>query len=147
MKSEILKQQHDRWIRISLSTLAIIILILVYLFQRTSLVGLLGGDTEAIHPNVLFILNRTARMVLNDAACFVLIYAVFRERKYLKLAFVVFLIELLVILPVYLVIKLTIEGDSEISSPLLSQIHRLIVNPTLMILLMAGFAYQKYFKR
>lgn len=100
-----------------------------------------------MHPNAIFALNRTARLTLNDLACFLIILAVFREKKYLKLAFFVFLVELMVILPVYLVVKLGLEGDSEISSPLLSQVHRLIVNPMLMILLMAGFLYQRYFKR
>ena len=81
---------------------------------------------------------------MNDFACLLLIYVFFEDKKYLKMGFWVFLIELLVILPIYLVLKLSLEGTSEISSPLLSQIHRLIVNPTLMILLMLGFVYQKY---
>jgi exosortase F-associated protein len=72
-----------------------------------------------------------------------IIWAVFQEQKYVKVAWYVFLIEVLVILPVYFAIKLSLEGDSEISSPLLSQIHRMIVNPMLMFLLMAGFFYQR----
>lgn len=82
-------------------------------------------------------------MVINDLACFVIIWALFEQKKYLRLAWYLFLIELLVILPLYFAVKLTIEGDSEISSPLLSQIHRLIVNPVLMFLLIFGFTYQK----
>jgi hypothetical protein len=41
-------------------------------------------------------------------------------------------------------IKLGWEGDSEISSPLLSFVHRLIVNPLLMFVLMAGLVLQRY---
>ena len=120
-----------------------VVLGLVYLFQRINVAGLFGD----LSPNLTFIINRTARLIVNDLACFLIILGLFREKSYLKIAFWVFLVELLVILPIYLVIKLNVEGDAEISSPLLSHIHRLIVNPMLMILLIAGFFYQKFFTR
>jgi exosortase F-associated protein len=148
MESARSMQQPDSLIkRICLSVLALVILASVYIFQHTSLtslmISLLDQSSWRIHPNLVFAINRAARLVLNDLACFILIYAFFQDRKYLKVAFWVFLVELLVILPLYLSVKLSLEGDSEISSPLLSQIHRLIVNPTLMILLIMGFFYQK----
>ncbi|MEX2234241.1 MAG: exosortase F system-associated protein [Cyclobacteriaceae bacterium] len=143
MKSANLKPLPELWIRATLFLTGIAILGLVYLFQRINLAVLLGD----FHPNVIFVINRTTRLILNDLACFLIIFALFRENKYLKIAFWVFLFELLVILPVYLVVKLSLEGDSEISSPLLSQVHRLIVNPMLMILLMAGFIYQRILKK
>lgn len=143
MKSVTLRLPHSFWIRGALFLTGLGILGAVYLFQRVNLAGWLGG----LHPNVIFVINRTARLIFNDLACFLIILALFREGKYLAIAFWVFLVELLVILPVYFAIKLTLEGDSEISSPLLSQIHRLIVNPMLMILLIAGFLFQRYFKR
>ncbi len=139
MVKAILKLPDSRWGRIILLTGGVGLLAAVYLFQRFNpWTGFAG-----IHPNAIFVINRTVRLILNDLACFFIILAVFREVKYLKVAFWVFLVELLVILPLYLTLKLSLEGDSEISSPLLSQIHRLIVNPTLMILLMAGFFYQQ----
>lgn len=82
-------------------------------------------------------------MVANDLACMILIVVFFREKKYLTAAWYLFVVELVVILPVYFLVKLSLEGASELSSPLLSQFHRIIVNPILMILLMAGFLYQK----
>ncbi len=143
MKNAIPTRIPDFGRRAALFSSGVLLLAFVYLFQKHNFwVGF-----EGMHPNAIFAINRTARLTLNDLACFLIILAVFREKKYLKLAFFVFLVELLVILPVYLVVKLGLEGDSEISSPLLSQIHRLIVNPMLMILLMAGFLYQRYFKR
>ncbi len=63
--------------------------------------------------------------------------------KYVKVGSYLQLIEMFVVLPLYFVVKLKLEGDSEISSPLLSQFHRLIINPTLMVLLMIGFYYQR----
>jgi exosortase F-associated protein len=133
--------------RVSTGVIAFLILAAVYLFQRFSLLAVLvnwfGGDYSYIHPYSIFIFNKTSRLVLNDVACFMIIWAVFQEQKYLKVAWYVFLLEVLVVLPVYFAIKLSFEGDSEISSPLLSQIHRMIVNPMLMFLLMAGFFYQR----
>jgi hypothetical protein len=84
------------------------------------------------------------RLLANDLICFFMISSIFKEKSYRQIAFVVFMIELLVILPIYLFLKLSLEGTSEISSPLLSFIHRLIVNPTLMILTGIGLAYQKF---
>lgn len=131
---------HKFWIRSGIFLIGLLTLLGVYLFQRLNPVIALGD----LPPNVIFMINRTARLILNDAACFLIILAIFKEAKYLKIAFCVFLVELLIILPVYFAIKLSMEGDSEISSPLLSQVHRLIVNPMLMILLMAGFFYQRF---
>lgn len=144
MISQISKELPLRgWARALLFLAGIIILGIVYIFQRANVGGVFGG----MDTTVTFIVNRTARLILNDFACFLIIYAVFKERKYLKIAFWVFLVELCVLLPVYLGIKLSLEGTSEISSPLLSQVHRLIVNPMLMVLLIAGFLYQRFFRR
>src|SRR5687768_15434032 len=140
MQSVILGSPRSVWIRAVLFLGGIAILVAVYVFQRINMASVFGELTG----NSIFIINRTFRLILNDMACFLIILALFREKKYLKIAFFVFLVELLVILPVYLVFKLTIEGATEISSPLLSQIHRLIVNPTLMVLLMGGFVYQRF---
>lgn len=83
--------------------------------------------------------------MVNDIACLLLVAAIFNKPSYLRLSAWIFLTELLVLLPIYFVLKLTLEGDSEISSPLLSQLHRMIVNPLLMIVLIMGFIYQDYF--
>lgn len=131
---------HNFFLRSCLFLAGIVILAAVYIFQRTDAAGVFGD----FPTNTIFALNRTIRLILNDVGCLLIILAVFREKKYLQVAFGVFLIELFALLPVYLLIKLSTEGDSEISSPLLSQIHRLIVNPMLMILLIAGFFYQRF---
>lgn len=118
----------------------------VYLFQHISYTGVLNhvlpDALKVENTYVVFSFNRLVRVLLNDVACLFLIHMIFKERKYVRVAFFVLVIELLVILPVYLFIKLYTEGTSEISSPLLSQVHRMIVNPLLMFLLMIGFFYQ-----
>lgn len=130
-----------------LITGALIILAAVYLQQRFNYAGLINyilpQVLEISQANTVFIVNKTMRLILNDLACFMLIIALFPGKVYMKAALYLFLLELFVILPVYFMIKLNLEGPSEISSPLLSQIHRLIVNPLLMFLLMIGFLYQR----
>jgi exosortase F-associated protein len=126
---------------------ALLVLVLVFVFQRFNyavvLTSFLPEGLQITQPNTIFMVNKTIRLVLNDVACMVLIYAWFKERKYLTLSFYLFLVEVGLLLPIYFIVKLSLEGDSEISSPLLSQIHRLIVNPLLMFLLMVGFIYQR----
>jgi exosortase F-associated protein len=120
-------------------------LALVYVFQRFNygmmllgIMGIEGGE------NLIFILNKTLRLLMNDTIGCLMIFAVFKERRERQVAMVIFLLELLVILPAYLIIKLKWEGTGEISSPLLSFIHRLVVNPTLMVMTGIALAYQKF---
>lgn len=131
-----------------LIAISIVILVSVYLLQRfnyaDAMNGILPGALQITHPNAIFVVNKTIRLVLNDIACILLIFALFnRSRVHLRIAFYLFLAELFVILPLYFIIKLSFEGDSELSSPLLSQVHRLIVNPLLMFLLIVGFMIQR----
>jgi hypothetical protein len=120
-------------------------LALVYVFQRTNY-GQLLFEAFSIAPNenFIFVINKLLRLLANDLICFFMIYSIFKEKDYRQVAIFVFMVELFVILPIYLLLKLSLEGTSEISSPLLSFIHRLIVNPTLMILTGMALAYQKF---
>jgi exosortase F-associated protein len=133
--------------RYLLIALSLIALLIIYLFQRFNVAAafnaLLPESMVIINPHTVFVVNKTTRLILNDMACMVLIYSLFENKLYLRAAFFLFLCELFILLPLYLVIKLNLEGASELSSPLLSQIHRLIVNPLLMFLLMLGFVYQR----
>jgi len=126
--------------------LAGLMLAMVFIFQRFNYFGLITnvfGASVPIWPYTAFVVNKVIRFLVNDAICILFIFILFKETKYLRVAFLVFWVELLFILPLYFWIKLSTEGDTELSSPLLSQIHRLIINPTLMILLIVSFLYQK----
>ncbi len=129
--------------RLSLGIISLTGLALVYVFQQSNYFHFFFP--EGAGGNSVFIFNKTLRLLVNDLLCVILIFALFENRKYVQMAFLILLIELLVILPLYFLIKLSMEGATEISSPLLSQIHRLIVNPMLMLILIAGFYYQKFF--
>lgn len=72
-----------------------------------------------------------------------MIHLWFQSVKITRLALWVQLIDAVVLLPFYFFLKLSLEGDSEISSPLLSQLHRLIINPTLMILIFPAIYFQR----
>lgn len=138
--------ERKREIRIVMVAVAAGGLAVIYFFQRMDylniLLGIFGMNATS-NANLIFVFNKTLRLILNDALCIVLIYALFGERKYMRIAFWLFCLELFVILPAYLLVKIHLEGPSEISSPLLSQIHRLIVNPMLMLLLIVSFYYQR----
>jgi exosortase F-associated protein len=131
-------------VRVLLVITACSLLATTYILQQANFASWVGIDAQG-SENLIFVLNKTARLIINDFACILLIYSFFQERKYTRLAFYVFLLELLVISPCYFAIKLTLEGPTEISTPMLSQIHRLIVNPMLMMVLIASFYYQKKF--
>ena len=126
---------------------SIVLLLLVYVFQRFNYAyffNKLLALKVLSDPNVVFMVNRTSRLIINDTLCMVLIFALFQKRSYLRLSDIIFGFEMMVMLPLYLWIKLSMEGPSEISSPLLSPIHRMIVNPLLMIVLIAALYYQQY---
>lgn len=140
-------KRKQKLYKISLIAIGLLSLATVYVFQRWDylnfIAGVFGAKTD-FGPTAAFVFNKTVRLILNDALCFLLIYALFREKKYLRIAFLVFCFELFLMLPLYLTVKLRMEGPSEISSPLLSQIHRLIVNPMLMFILIVAFYYQRF---
>ncbi len=128
------------------AVIAVVGLALIYLFQRFDYLAFFR-DLLAIEmlptANFTFAFNRVSRFILNDLFAILLIFALFRNRNYVLVAFAVQLFGLLVVLPLYLYLKLTIEGPSEISSPLLSHLHRIIIHPVMILLLIPAF----YFKR
>ena len=132
----------ERIQRIGHGMVALIGLALIYLFQYTDFLFLTTGQT--FEPQYHFVTNRMVRIFVNDTFMLLLIYALFQDRRVVKLALYVQVIDLVVLFPLYLLLKLPAEGASELSSPFLAQFHRLIVNPTLMLLLIGGIYYQKF---
>ena len=130
--------------RLILAIIAIITLVALYLLQRFNYAAVFFPDTT---PDFQFIFNRTFRYFFNDLAVILLLWALFQSKKLLKIAFILQLFGLVVILPVYFYFKLSLEGPSELSSPLLSFIHRIVVNPILMLLLIPGWYYQQRLKQ
>jgi len=128
----------DRFLnlRTGLGVLASIGLLMVFLFQQLDLAALVG-----VHENITrFIVNRSIRFVLNDGLAILLIYALFYERKYVLFAVWVQVFGLVFVLVPYFIIKLYLP---HYNGPLISFLHRLILNPTLLLLLIPAFYYQR----
>jgi exosortase F-associated protein len=71
-----------------------------------------------------------------------LIYALFVQRKYIVFAFFVQLIGIICFLLPYFVLKVYWPSYN---GPLISFLHRLIMNPTVLMLLIPAFYYQKHY--
>ena len=124
--------------RVVVGTLCVIGLLFVFLFQRIDLASLLS---LAERPIDRFLINRTIRFLLNDALAVGLIYALFGERKYVVFSLYVQVAGIFLFLIPYFILKLYFPSYN---GPLISFLHRLILNPTLLMLLIPAFYYQKY---
>jgi exosortase F-associated protein len=128
--------------RIAVIALSIAALAAIFILQQFDYFGLFCGCRASSQTH--FIVNKTIRLILNDVFMLLIIKNWFDNTDTVKLALLIQIIDLFILLPIYFVLKLSFEGSSEISSPLLSQLHRLVVNPTLMVLLIAAIYLQRY---
>lgn len=121
-----------RYLIIAVSLLG---LVLVYLFQR----DIQTFFNQAFDSKYIsFAVARTTRFVINDLLVVLLIYGLFNNRKYVIFALYVQVAGIVLILMPYL----TIKYFTNYNGPLVSYMHRLIVNPLLMLLLIPAFYYQ-----
>jgi len=121
-----------RWITVLASTAG---MIAIFLFQKYNVAGLLGLQD----PYSVFAVNRSIRFVLNDLFAIGLIYALFANRQYVWFAFVVQLAGMVLFLLPYLCLKYYLP---HYNGPLINFLHRLILNPVLLFLLIPAFYYQ-----
>src|SRR5688572_14719477 len=122
--------------RIIIGGLCVCGLVAVFLFQRIDVAGFLAAETF-IHK---FLINRMFRFLLNDAFAIGLIYALFQERKYVIFSLYVQIVGMVLFLFPYFVLKVYWP---RYNGPLISFLHRLILNPTLLMLLIPAFYYQR----
>ena len=127
---------HVMLSRVIIGTFSLCGLVVVFLFQRIDVAGYLGVE-DFMHK---FLINRTFRFLLNDAFAIGLIYALFHERKYVVFSLYVQLFGMLFFLFPYFVLKFYWP---HYNGPLISFLHRLILNPTLLMLLIPAFYYQR----
>jgi exosortase F-associated protein len=117
-------------------SVAIVGLISIFLFQRFDIAAYIGMQNAAGK----FFVNRSIRFVLNDVLAILLIYSLFKKRKYVLFALWVQLAGMGLILLPYFVIKFYYPSYN---GPLVSFLHRLVLNPTLLLLLIPAFYYQE----
>jgi exosortase F-associated protein len=127
--------------RIFVGIFSVIGLMAVFLFQRVDIAGGLGIASEPINK---FLINRSIRFLVNDALAIGLIYALFSERKYVMFAVYVQVAGMVLFLFPYFLLKIYFPGYN---GPLISFLHRLVLNPTLLMLLIPAFYYQKSLRR
>jgi exosortase F-associated protein len=123
-------------LRIIIAVIAGIGLVVVFLFQRTDLAAYAGIE----HRFTTFVVNRSLRFIFNDFFAIGLIYALFANRKYVVFALWVQLAGIALILIPYFAIK---YFCGSYNGPLISFLHRLIMNPILILLLIPAFYYQQ----
>lgn len=128
---------RDFYLRSVVGTGCVAGLVLIFIFQRFDTAGWIGMDMG--NP-ARFILNRSIRFVLNDVLAIGLIFALFYERKYVIFAMVAQLMGMFLFLIPYFILKVNYPGYN---GPLISFLHRLILNPTLLLLLIPAFYFQK----
>jgi len=124
-------------LRIVIGILSVAGLVVVFLFQEIDVAAQLGSEDTAIHR---FLINRTIRFLLNDAFAIGIIYALFAERKYVIFSLYVQVAGIVLFLIPYFILKLYLPAYN---GPMISFLHRLILNPTLLMLLIPAFYYQK----
>jgi exosortase F-associated protein len=112
-------------------------LLLVFIFQGVDVAEIF----TTVEPGIgRFLINRSLRFLLNDACVIGLIYALFSDRKYVVFSLYVQVFGMIFILAPYFVIKVRFP---QYNGPLVSFLHRLVLNPTLLLLLIPAFYYQR----
>jgi exosortase F-associated protein len=129
-----ISQKH---IRLATGILSLSGLIVIFLFQGVDLAGKMNITNDSLHS---FLVNRTIRFILNDFFAIGLIYALFGLRKYVVFSVWVQLAGMVFFLFPYFVLKLYFPSYN---GPLISFLHRLILNPILLLLLIPAFYYQQ----
>ncbi len=124
--------QHVSFFRMGVMLFSVLGLALVYIFQNFDLASVLFVKNWPMN----FILNRTIRFILNDFFVILLIYAIFNRKDYVVVALFVQLFGFIFILVPYLIIKINFPSHMGL---FVSFLHRLVVNPLLLILLLPGF--------
>ncbi len=122
--------------RIILGVISTTGLIAVFLFQHWNVAEHLGLN---LTNNLKFIFNRSVRFVVNDLLAIALIHALFNKRRYTIFSVYVQLVGMFFILVPYFIIKLQYPSYN---GPMINFIHRLIINPMLLLLLIPALYYQ-----
>jgi exosortase F-associated protein len=124
-------------LRILLGIVASAGLLTFFLLQRIDFASMLYAIEN---PTYRFLANRFFRFLLNDTLAILLIYALFTERKYVVFALWVQLFGFVFLLLPYFMLKIYWPAYN---GPMINFLHRIILNPTLIMLLIPAFYYQR----
>jgi exosortase F-associated protein len=113
-------------------------LLLIFLFQRfdwTRMIGL--TDLTNIER---FVVNRSIRFVINDVLGVLLVLSLFGKKNLAIIAVYVQILGFVFVMIPYVILKLNYPSYN---GPMINFLHRLILNPLLIYLLVFFFWYQK----
>jgi exosortase F-associated protein len=100
----------------------------------------IGTDYVAPELRLEFASNKFFRYLLNDLFTIVIIHGYFLKKRYTRFAFVLMVFGLVVLLPIYLYLYFSeIPGISS----MVSHLHRIVLNPVIMMLLIPSLFYQE----
>ena len=117
--------------------LSLVLLLCFYIFQK-NILGLL--EFQELSKNSIFVLKKIVRFLINDFLMIGVIYGIFKTKDAIKVALIVQLFGFVFLLTPYILIKLYIGGYN---GPLVSFLHRLVLNPLLLILLIPALYFQR----
>lgn len=119
-------------LRIIVGTTAVGLLLAFLMFQHINWAAFFK-----VQPGIWqFIVNRTLRFIINDVLTILLIYALFFNRRYVIFSALIQLLGLVIILIPYFLIKINMP---HYNGPMISFLHRLVLNPILLLLLIPVF--------
>jgi len=128
--------QPNKGLRVFLIFISLTGLGIVFIAQRFDYSLLILDNLSAQNQ---FIINRVIRFLLNDNLVLLLIYAIFYDRKYVKFGLAVEAFGFFFLLIPYFILRF----NTPIDHMYISFIHRLIINPTLMVLLIPAIYIQR----
>jgi len=128
-------------LRVVVGVTCAIVLLAVFIYQRFDWCAWLGLEAKGISR---FMINRSVRFFVNDFAAVGIIFSLFYRASFVKLAILVQVIGIFVLLLPYFVLKLYFP---EYNGPLINFLHRLILNPMLLMLLIPALYYQRIKER
>ena len=113
-------------------------LLLIYLFQRFDWARFVGlSDLANIER---FVVNRSIRFVINDVLGVLLVLSLFGKKSLAIIAMYVQVLGFVFVMLPYMILKLNYPSYN---GPMINFLHRLILNPLLIYLLIFFFWYQK----
>lgn len=122
-------------------------LVLVYVFQNQifydPFINYLVNPQNPVIPNYVgwkYVASKALRFLLNDGFALMVIWGLFKKESYIRFAVIVFFIGFLILLPIYLFLAINYYIETQ---SFLNHLHRLVLNPVLMMLLIPAFYYQQ----
>jgi exosortase F-associated protein len=126
----------DSTTRVLLGVSSTAVLVCSYLLQDSVNLPFM----QVLSPDLRFACSKTGRFIFNDLLMLGVIFSIFADRKIMLLALLVQLVGTLFLFLPYLILKIVFHLDD---GPLVSFLHRITVNPLLLVVLIPAIWIQR----